>query len=270
MSYTSENGYLPLTFNEIMDGIRVGINTQLGTSYTDITFVGTGWYKYMYSLVQKVQENEIKTSEVFLHLQEYINIVNLRIQRPSVSQPGLIESFGANGFLVSLKPMIDVDAGKISICVDLDNALPGYASQKLAACTLVKDFVAAGIVSQGTEIEAITLTNGQTFDFKFFLPDRIPVLLRLSAVESQNTLLPEPDDQVIRQALFDSINAKYRLGLDFEPQRYFSLVDDIPWAQSIVLEWSDDAGANWHDEVFEANFDELFTFELGDISVIFT
>src|SRR5690606_16306716 len=135
----------------ILDAIRVEINNQFGTSYTEQTFIGTGWYKYAYSIAQRVAENEIKTSEIFQKLQEYIPLTNERIQRPSVSHPGLIESFAANGFLASVKPIEDADAGKIFICVDLDDGDEDYGDKKLQVATLISEFVSAGLVSQGSE-----------------------------------------------------------------------------------------------------------------------
>jgi hypothetical protein len=64
-----------------------------------------------------------------------------------------------------------------------------------------------------------------------------------------------------------NIAARYRLGRDFEPQRYFSVVD-APWASTVLLEWSDDDGGDWDDTVFEADYDDLYTFDLGDIELV--
>jgi hypothetical protein len=71
----------------------------------------------------------------------------------------------------------------------------------------------------------------------------------------------------VRQAIFDNINAKYKLGYNFEPQRYYTL-GDAEWAESVLLEWSDDAGMNWHPEVYDSPFDDLFEFDLEDIQVV--
>jgi hypothetical protein len=35
-----------------------------------------------------------------------------------------------------------------------------------------------------------------------------------------------------------------------------------------LLEWSDDEGANWHDEPFVAEFTDLFTFTENEIDVV--
>lgn len=389
MSFAQDNGYIPSTVSDLMNLVRVGINTQFGTDYDSETFVGTNFYKYFYALIQRLQENEVKTSEIVLKLQQYFASTNEVITRPNTTHPGLFDYFAARGYVVSSKPPADADAGKLYVAVDVkdnhaiglvtitsftnlvsgtddsitvgatvftaqagaatvgtatfqaatSNALTaeslaiqinghatagalveavadgatvrlravnggtsgnsialaytdndtnvgatvsgstladGYAleedeldynEKRLAICNIIKDCVVAGVVTQGTEVETITLSNDQSFDFKYNLPDRIPILLRLTLSISANNKNIILTDEEIRQKLFDNISARYRLGLNFEPQRYFSVVD-APWAGSILLEWSDDDGGNWHDEIFEAEYDELFTFEVGDIKIV--
>lgn len=143
-----------------------------------------------------------------------------------------------------------------------------YADVKTAVAELIRDFVVAGVVTEGAQEETVTLSNGQDFDFKFELPDRIPVVLRLTATLSPNHIGVVPTDEEIRQAIYDSINANYRLGWDFEPQRYYT-IDDAPWAATLLLEWKAD-GTNWHSTVFEAEHTEIFTFGLEDIDVEIT
>jgi len=267
MSFSQDNGYSPVDFATLMGAIREGINTQFGTAYTEDNFVGTNYYKYFYALVQKVLENETKTAEIFTKLQEYIAQTNLRIQRPSVSYPGLVESFASQGYVASVKQNLEADAGTISICVDVDDADPDYADTKLEICNLIKDYVVAGMVTLGDQVESIVLSNGQSFDFKYALPDYTPILLRLTLTTSDNQVLTIPSDEDIRQRVFDNIAARYRLGWDFEPVRYYN-VADAPWAATILLEWSSNGGGLWQSTVFQAAFDDLFTFELGDISVV--
>lgn len=269
MSYAQDSGYTPQTVQEMLDAIRVEINSTFLTSYDETTFVGTNWYKYVYAIIQKMQENEIKMSEIFQKLQEYIALTNERIQRPTVSHPGLIDSFASAGYVASTKPPSAPDAGKIYICVDVDDSAPDYADTRLEICTLIKDYVAAGMLTQGSESETITLSNGQSFDFKYALPDRITTLLRLTATISENNTFLVPDDEEIRQKIKDNLTARYKLGLNFEPQKYLRS-DEIPWAGEFVLEWSTDDGFTYHSDPFDADFDELYDVALEDIEVVVT
>lgn len=243
------------------------VNTQFGTAYTNETFIGTNWYKFLYAAAQRMQENEIKTAEVFLKLQDYIDFINARISRPTNTNPGIIDRFIAEGYVASLKPMIDADAGKVHIAVDVDETADDYEEVKLAICTLISEITVGGTVTQGDQVESIVLSNGQSFDFKFALPNRIPIKLRLTVTLSENNqlVIGNPDD--VRQKLQDNINARYRLGKNFEPQTYFT-VADAPWASQVLLQYSIDDGATWLSTVNDADYDELYTFGIADIELI--
>lgn len=394
MGYSQEAGYIPTDINTIMSSIMTNINTQfnLDPAYTMETFVGTSAYKYFYALAQEAQENEVKTSEIFQKLQAYFDKINARISRPVVTNPGIIEKFSTEGYVASVKPMIDADAGKIHICVDVDDgvhaegdititsyanlvsgtddsvgvagqtftaqtgaATPGaatfqaatsnevtaaslaaqinahattsplviaravgakvlikakaggvggnsialaytdndanvgatksgttltggednadYADLKEAICTLISQITVAGAVTQGTESESIVLSNGQSFDFKYNLPNLLTVHLKLTITLSENNqvVVGNPDD--IKQNLIDNINARYRLGKNFEPQRYYSVID-APWAASVLLEYSfnydaDNPGPEtWSNAIYDADYRDLFDIKLENIILV--
>lgn len=397
MPFSQEAGYTPASIETIMNSIMNGINTQFGQTYTTETFVGTNFYKYFYALAQELQENEVKTSEIFLKLQDYFEVISAQISRPTVTSPGIIEKLEAEGYIASVKPMIEADAGKIHICVDetdnhargiatitsyanlvsgtddvitvgataftaqagaatpgdatfqaaTDNATtatslatqinahatagalvyawaidavvyiralavgtggnaialtytnndanvgatvsgatltggvvlgedPDYDDVKEAICTLISQYTVGGTVSQGTEIESIVLSNGQSFDFAYNLPNRIPVALRLTIATSENNqvLIGDPDETKI--LLLENIAARYKLGKNFEPQKYFSVLD-APWAASVLLEWTDDVtagvidmGPTWHSEVYDADYNDLFDISLALTSLVET
>ncbi len=275
MSFASDEGYLPIPIEQMMDIVMENVNTQFSTSYTTETFLGTNFYKYFYALIQRLQENEVKTSEIFLRMQEYFDITNELIQRPNTTHPGIFDYFESLGYFVSTKPPEDADAGKCYICVDVDEDDPDYDDViKPAICNIVKNCVVAGVISQGSETESLTLSNGQSMDFKFNLPTRIPIALKLTTTLSDNNIftIGSPDDT--KQTLYDNIVAQYKLGKNFEPQRYFS-VANAPWASMVSLEWTDDVvdhvvdmGAVWSDDIYESEYDEVFTFELIDIQIV--
>jgi hypothetical protein len=126
MSFAQDTGYLPLTIDALMNIVRENVNTQFGTTYDEDTFLGTNFYKYFYAIIQRLQENEVKTSEIFLRMQEYFDITNEMIQRPNTTAPGIIDYFAAAGYHVSVKAPLDADAGKVFIAVDVvDNHARG-------------------------------------------------------------------------------------------------------------------------------------------------
>lgn len=267
MSFASESGYTPQTIDAIMTEVMDNINAQFGTTYDFESFVGTNFYKYFYALAQKFQKNEILTSEVFGKIQDYFNYINAVIARPVVTPQGLIDYFKTFGYTASVKAPIDADAGKAYVCVLVDNSDPDYATIKAEVCLLVQKCVVGGVISQGSEVESIVLTNGQAFDFKFVLPNIINTHLRLTIPVSENNqyAIPAPEDT--KELLMANIAARYNLGRNFEPQRYFSVLD-APWAESVLLEYSLDAGVSWASTVYDAEYDDYFAIDLANITII--
>ena len=257
-----------------MIAVMGNINTQFGTSYTWEDFQGTNFYKYFYALSQRVQEGEVKTSEIFLKLQQYFTITNERILRPVTTNPGMLDRFAYYGYVVSLKPMTVGDRGKLNMAVNTDETADDYADVKLAICTLLSQCVVAGVVTEGTESESIVFSNGQAFDFKYHLPDKTPVGLRLTVTLSENNQAVIDEPNVTKLKLLTNIAARYRMGKNFEPQRYFT-VADAPWSSAVLLEWTDDItggaidpGAVWTTAIFDAEFDDLFTFDLANVVLV--
>lgn len=268
MGYNKDQGYIPLSIDTIMSDLRVKINEQFGTNYTQASFIGTNFYKYYYGLAQRMQQSEVKTSEIFLKLQDYISQTNEKISRPVNTNTGIVDKMAVEGYIASVKPMIVADAGMINICVDVDDTAPDYAATKLAICTLISQITVGGGVTQGDQSETLVLSNGQAFDFKFHLPDKTAIELRLTITTSENNQLALDTPEVIKQRLFDNLTERYRLGLNFEPQKYFNIENDAPWAGEVLLEYSTDGGTNWSSDVFDANFDSLYTFGLDDIELV--
>lgn len=385
MSFASESGYTPNSVAELMEFVRQNVNATFGTDFTAETFVGTNWYKFYYAIVQKLQENEVLMSEVFIKLQEFVAVTNERISRPVATSPGIIEKLGEEGYVASVKPMLEADAGKISICVDVvdnharglveitgyanlvsgtadkvtvngqdftaqsgaatpgDNffqaatsnvataaslanqinahptigdlveafangavvtirsLLPGtagnaytlaytsntsvgatisgatlsggfvseddYDDMKLEICEIIKDSIAGGVVTQGEEVETLVLSNGQAFDFRFFLPDRKETLLRLTTTLSENNELVIGSPEEVKEKLLENVQARYRLGKNFEPQKYFA-VSDAPWCSQVLLEYSINNGADWFSTIYDANFDDLLEISLENIELV--
>lgn len=267
MSFASDSGYVPSTVSDLMNQVRLGVNAQFGTTYDSDTFVGTNFYKYFYALIQRLQENEIRTAEIVQKLQSYFTITNEKLGRPNTTHPGLFDYFKARGYLISSKAPILADAGKLYVAVLVDSAAPDYAAKKLQICQWLAACVPAGIITQGTELQAIVLSNGQSFDYRFNLPTKIPIKLKLTITTSSNNQSTILSTLAITNLLFANINARYRLGLAFEPQRYFS-VGDAPWASSVKLEYSTDGGTTWLTATYAAAYNELLTFLVTDITVV--
>lgn len=269
MGFASESGYTPTSIESMMTTVMNAINTQFSITppYTDETFLGTGFYKAFYSLIQRVQANEIKSSEIFSFVQQYFKITNEQISRPATTAPGILSALFNAGFIASVKPPADADAGKAFVCVDTDPDADDYADKKLQICNLLSTSIVGGVVTQGDQVETLVLTNGQSFDFKFSLPTITPTHIRLTLTLSANNQVVIASDDDIKAKLLANIQASYRLGKNFEPDRYFGVID-APWASTVLLEWSETDESSYSNDVFEADFDELLGIDLSRIHLV--
>ncbi len=275
MGFSQEEGYVPVSIDTMMLSVMENVNDQFGTDYTAESFIGTNLYKYFYALIQRLQENEIKTSEIFAKLQQYFVITNEKISNPVVTAPGVIEALVDAGYIASVKPPEVGDAGKVYVCVDkqLDDVdmnwedSDDYDDDKVAVCNLLSTCIVAGVVSQGDQVESITLSNTQAFDFKYALPNRIPVHLKLTLTISENNqvLVGDPDD--VKAQLLFQVRERYAQGKNFEPQRYWQQ-SDSPWAAEVKLEWSDDDEMTYYTDIYDSAFDDVFDVKLSRIHLV--
>lgn len=141
-----------------------------------------------------------------------------------------------------------------------------YPAVKNAVNEAIKENTVAGMVFNGPELSQLALSNGQQFNFSYYLPNRIPVLLKIVLDRSPSVNEANPSDGDIRINLFQRISMMYRLGRDFEPQRYVNGAW-YSWAKTITLFWSDDNGVTWYPSVYASAFNEVFSFNLNEIQV---
>jgi hypothetical protein len=261
MSYAQDTGYVPETFESCMEEMRLAINFNLGTSFTQENFQGSNWYKFLYGPVQKLVALGVKASEIFAKLQEYIAESNLKMLLPATTIQGIIDAFQEAGYIISTVP----GTGQVTIYVDIDHTAPDYPEWKTEICTLLKQYVVGGVHTVGAQSEVLLLSNGQPWTFNFNLATYLDFQVRVTISKSPNRDDDIPTEIQLKQMIFENIYNRYRLGWQFEPQRYLTQAD-IPWADEILFEWSDD-GIAWHSYVFESDTQYKVRIGIEDITV---
>jgi len=120
-----------------------------------------------------------------------------------------------------------------------------YATTKQAIIDKMASWLTAGLFYNGTETGTKTALNGQTFTYKYALPTLIDVLVRITVTTSANAKTPILNENQIRDIFDANFALLYRLGLNFEPEKYLEIARDLPFASNILLEYSEDAGSTW-------------------------
>lgn len=266
MPYSKTNNYTPDSFEDIITRLMDGVNAQFKTDFVYETFVGTGFFKFFYILAQEILAVENEFALAYAKLQDFIRTNNERIAVPKTPREGLIKTFKAKGYTVSLRPQTLSNAGRLGVCVQADASAADFDDKKKEILTMLKDYTAAGIFYEGDQRGMVRLSNGQDFEFAFYTPVLKQATLRLTVTVSQNTALRADGADDIRKTLLANIAEAYGLGLNFEPEKYFTISRDAPYAASIKLEWRTDG--EFSSAVYEANFRDLFVFAADRVEVI--
>lgn len=267
MAFTTDNNYVPDSFDDLMTRFMEGVNNRFGTTYARDTFVGTGWYKFFYVIAQCILEVEQVFAETYAKLQDFIRTTNETIAIPKTPREGLIKTFADRGYLISIQPQTQSNAGTLGVCVDVDSSASDWATTKQTILDILKDYTVAGLYYSGAHTGTSRLSNGQDFTFAFDTPTRKNTHLRLTVTLSQNTNIVADDEQTIKEKLLSNLSELYKLGNNFEPEKYFTISRDAPYASAVKLEYSFD-GSTYESAIYTANYKDLMLFDISRIWVV--
>lgn len=267
MSFSLENGYTPRDFDSIVDEFRQNINIEYDQNLTAEQFKGSGWYKLIYSATQLVATAEGNISELSNKLIDYIRKVDEEIQLPKSSVDGIMTHLKDDlGLISSVKPTEEADRGYLYIAVDVDNESTDYAEKKKMILEKLKEYCTAGLYFDGAESGEVVASNGQPFTFGYDLPTKVNMQVKITVTISDNTTDYILNSQAIEEKFTENFNSMYKLGLDFEPEKYLNIRNDLPFASKIKIEWSINEGSDWSEDVWKSAYNQKLN--LTDIQVI--
>lgn len=267
MAY-SQGGYVPSSFDDILERLIVRVNAEFGTEYTRQTFIGTNFYKCFYPIIQEFISAEADFAEAYEKLSDYIRQTNAVIAVSKTPDDALIKTFKQAGYTLSLDANTLSNAGKIAVCVDVDNSAADYATKKAEILELLKENTVAGMYFVGGQRGNRTLSNGQDMEFAFALPLRTNVELKLTLTLSNDTNILVDGEDVIKDKLLANLAEMYALGRKFEPERYFTISRDCPYAAAVKLEYKLSGAENYSSAVYQSLYTDLFVFDKENIEVI--
>lgn len=270
MPYDQQNGFVPRSFDDIMTVYMTAVNEVFNLDYDMDSFRGSNFYKYYYAGAQVILTCEATFAEAYARLRDYIRTVNERINIPKTPRDGLIAAFEALGYVVSLEPQTRANAGTLGLCVLLEDDIgsESFLKKKAEILLALKTYTDAGIFAIGDQRGEVALSNGQKFDFGFDLPVFHDVYLQLTVAVSKNTSILPDSTEKIKEKLLSNLSAEYRLGREFEPGKYFSVLRDAPYAAGVSLLWKKTEEDAWSAEVYPCTYRELFRIAPERVSVV--
>lgn len=268
MSFSVLNGYAPRSYDDILLTTVNAVNEEFGTNYTTQSFAGTNLWKVLYAAIQEIMTTENNIALLGEKMKQFISVQNEELYMPTSTIDGFTDLLKREMNLTgSIKPIDDpLDAGNLYLCIDVDNTLDDYATIEQHIFELMHRHLVGGLVYHGTETGTVTGTNGQSYSYAYSLPNTVSLMVKVTIDVSDNTLLKIPTTNEVKEIFLKNFKDRYRLGFDFEPQNYLCR-DDVPFAGSILIEYSQDSGVTWDTDVLDLNYDEKVDLSDADVEV---
>lgn len=267
MSFNLINGYNPRDFDSIVSEFREAINSEYGLKMTAEQFKGSNWYKLIYSASQLIETVEGNISELSNKMIDYIRKTNEDIQLPKSTIDGLQEHLLSDlGLISSVKPSTASDAGKLYIAVDVDNTASDYTEKKQNILKSLKKYCTAGLYFTGSERGDLVASNGQSFTFGYDLPEIVNMQVRITVTISDSTTSVILNSAQIKSIFEENFKKMYRLGFDFEGDRYLDIRNDLPFASKILIEWSTN-GTSWSSGIWQSAYNQKVILENVTVNI---
>ena len=265
--FSTENGFTPRTFDDVMETLRLSFSQQFGVDYSAEVFKGTNFYKFCYRVAQSILEQDILAQNIYEYYLNYVQDKNFKINTPIGSYDFLIDKFNLITIEVGFASVTQDNAGTIQMAVNLTGTEDNYVDLKDSIGNIFRDFTVAGTNFVGDETIDRNLSNGQVVTYRYELAERIPAILRCTFTISENNQAYVMTEDEVKQTILDNLTQKYRIGMDFEPQRYANATL-FPFAATVLLEWSTNNGVNWSSDVNPLNYNQRFIITVDDITIV--
>lgn len=267
MSFNLENGYTPRDIDTIISEFRQSINAEYKQDLTPEQFKGSNWYKLIYSASQLILTAEGNIAELSNKIIDYIRKVDEQIQLPKSSVDGIMYHLKEDlGLISSVKPTEEGDKGYLYIAVDVDSESDDYPQIKKSILEKLKEYCTAGLYFKGSESGQVVASNGQPFNFGYELPTIVNMQVKITPTVSDNTTDFILNASQIKEKFFENFEKMYKLGLDFEPEKYLDIRNDLPFASKIKIEWSINEGSSWSEDVWKSAYNQKLN--LSNVEVI--
>jgi hypothetical protein len=131
---------------------------------------------------------------------------------------------------------IQRSAGNMRLCLDISDY---NTISKEDICKILYNYTPYGLAYIGEETYAYNLSNGDKFTYRWRLPIFTNLWLKIDIkIDRNNVDVPIDSVDMVKTKLNNNLNNIYKIGLDFEPDKYLSVDRDLKWAGQIVFNWS--------------------------------
>lgn len=270
MKWDSNKGVIPDDFDTQMRRYYSAfINSR--AEYNAIaynTFLASDEYKVYYPAVQVDLYAESIMAETFLQMSEFIQSTNLKISNPTTTPNALIAGLRENfGLRSSVQEMTEENAGKMHVAIDYtpdDDLNYQIAAYMESTCVVASTYMIGDIE------QAIVLSEGGIETYRWVAQTEQDMIFKLTLKVSRNSTATTDTPESVRSKFLENWNEFYWIGMDVEPETYFQINRDAPYASEIKTEYSIDDATTWKASPYESLYNIKFIPLLDVVNIIFT
>lgn len=237
MAYSEEEGFVSRTVEEIKNAIRLAVNQETGSAYTEVTFIDSSWDRIANVLAQIMCQTEQTMSAGWDNVREYVNTTNQILGVPYASLLGLMDYFTNTLKIgIKIKQPTEAEAGQIFLALDLTDEEFESRKDEITAALIDRSILNYYFV--GSKSWVVKLPNGQDWRFACQLAEDVNVYLDIQITRSRKNESIALDANGVKELFLKNLEERLTVGDDGEWGKVLNL-NDIPWAGNINIGYKD-------------------------------
>lgn len=238
MAYSEEEGFVSRTVEEIKNAIRLAVNQETGSTYTEVTFTDSSWDRIANVLAQIMCQTEQTMSAGWDNVREYVNTTNQILGVPYASLLGLMDYFSNTLKIgIKIKQPTEAEAGQIFLALDLTEEEFENRKDEITATLIDRSILNYYFV--GSKSWIVKLPNGQDWRFACQLAEDVNVYLDIQITRSRKNESIALDANGVKELFLKNLEERLTVGDDGEWGKVLNL-NDIPWAGNINIGYKDE------------------------------
>ena len=231
--FSQDGGFYNRGYNEIRNQIRLAVNQEMGTSYTDVTFTDSNWDRIANILTQIILYSEQTMSAGWTNVQEYVENLNEMLAKPKNSLLGLQDYF-LNELKIGckIKQPDELEAGKTFLAFDLTNE--EFENRKEEISNVLVNLGVLNNFFEGDKIWYYRLPNGQDWRYACKLAEHLPTWFKIDIVKSRNATVLAQSEKDVVNIFIEKLNERIKMGEDGEWDKILN-TSDLPWTSSVNI-----------------------------------
>lgn len=259
-------GWTPDTVESNISGYYSAFKSNGYPNLSYSQFAETREFENAYMCAQVDSSISAAFGEIMERVSVFIRDTNEKISNPTTTPNSIIKGiYDEFGYRSSIKEMTEAEAGKVHLAIDYTSTA---AEDFLIGRFLEKTAIVASAYMIGDIEQIIVLSEGGIETYRWTENKDIDITWRITITISRNSTAAIDPPEAVKTKFLKNFSGFYWLGMDIEPERYFEINRDAPYASNIRTEWSLD-GQTWSDSIIVSEYNSKYIPELVTENITF-